>query len=82
MEIVPIEVIAFEPWVVLGVVFVLGLVLGPRGAPWRRRRWGLYAVGGYLLLTLALFAWFWPIYTAQVIPQSDWSNRMWFPSWI
>jgi dolichyl-phosphate-mannose-protein mannosyltransferase len=74
--------IAFEPWVVLGVVFVLGLVLGPRGAPWRRRQWGLYAVGGYLLLTLALFAWFWPIYTAQVIPQPHWSDRMWFPSWI
>ena len=30
--------IAFEPWVVLGVVFVLGLVLGRRGAPWRRRQ--------------------------------------------
>ena len=74
--------IAFEPWVVLGAVFVLGLVLGPRGASWRRRQWGLYAVGAYLLLTLALFAWFWPIYTAQVIPQGDWSDRMWFPSWI
>ena len=74
--------IAFEPWVVLGAVFVLGLVLGPRGASWRRKQWGLYAVGAYLLLTLALFAWFWPIYTAQVIPQGDWSDRMWFPSWI
>jgi dolichyl-phosphate-mannose--protein O-mannosyl transferase len=74
--------IAFEPWVVLGAVFVLGLVLGRRGASRRRRQWGLYAVGAYLLLTLALFAWFWPIYTAQVIPQPDWSNRMWFPSWI
>jgi dolichyl-phosphate-mannose--protein O-mannosyl transferase len=74
--------IAFEPWVVLAVVFVLGLVLGRRGAPQRRRRIGLVLVGSYLLLTLAIFAYFWPIYTAQVIPQPSWSNRMWFPSWI
>jgi dolichyl-phosphate-mannose-protein mannosyltransferase len=64
------------------VVFVLGLVLGSRTDSWRRRRVGLYVVGVYLLLTLALFAFFWPIYTAQVIPQSQWSWRMWFPSWI
>ena len=74
--------IAFEPWVVLAVVFVLGLVLGSRSASPRRRRVGLAVVGGYLLLTLAIFAFFWPIYTAQVIPQPDWSARMWFPSWI
>ena len=74
--------IAFEPWVALGVVFVLGLVIGSASDSWRRRRVGLWVVGGYLLLTLALFAFFWPIYTAQVIPQSHWSWRMWFPSWI
>jgi dolichyl-phosphate-mannose--protein O-mannosyl transferase len=61
---------------------VLGLVLGRRGASPRRQRIGLVLVGGYLLLTLAIFAYFWPIYTAQVIPQPAWSNRMWFPSWI
>jgi len=74
--------IAFQPWVVLAVVFVLGLVLGSRDDSERRRRIGLSLVGGYLLLTLVLFAFFWPIYTAQVIPQGQWSARMWFPSWI
>lgn len=74
--------IAFEPWVVLSVVFVIGLVLGGQHASWQRRRTGLYAVAVYLLVTLALFAFFWPIYTAQVIPQAQWSWRMWFPSWI
>jgi dolichyl-phosphate-mannose--protein O-mannosyl transferase len=74
--------VAFEPWVVLAVVFVLGLVLGRRTDPERRRRRGLYVVGAYCLLTLAIFAFFWPIYTAQVIPQSQWSLRMWFPSWV
>jgi len=74
--------IAFEPWVVLGVVFVLGLWLGPRTASLRRRQWGLAADGAFCLVTLALFAFFWPIYTAQVVPYSFWSAHMWFPSWI
>jgi len=74
--------VAFEPWIVLAVVFVLGLVLGRRTDSWRRRELGLYAVGAYCLLTLALFAFFWPIYTAQVIPLSQWQLRMWFPSWV
>jgi len=74
--------VAFEPWVVLAVVFVLGLALGTRTASRRRREVGLYAVGAYCLLTLAIFAFFWPIYTAQVIPQAQWSLRMWFPSWV
>jgi dolichyl-phosphate-mannose-protein mannosyltransferase len=74
--------IAFEPWVVLAVVFVLGLVLGTGSRSRRRRQVGLAVLGGYLLVTVALFAFFWPIYTAQVIPQPQWSARMWFPSWI
>ncbi len=74
--------VAFEPWIIFAVVFVLGLALGRRPDSWRRREIGLYVVGGYCLLTLAIFAFFWPIYTAQVIPQSQWSLRMWFPSWV
>jgi dolichyl-phosphate-mannose--protein O-mannosyl transferase len=74
--------VAFEPWIIFAVVFVLGLVLGPATATRQRRQIGLAVVGAYCLLTLALFAFFWPIYTAQVIPQDQWSARMWFPSWI
>ena len=74
--------IAFEPWVILAVVFMLGLALGPPGASARRRRIGHLVVGAYLLLVLANFAFFWPIYTAQVVPYSFWRLHMWFPSWI
>lgn len=66
----------------LSAVFVLGLLLGPAEASIRRRRIGLLVVGGYCLLTLALFAFYWPIYTAQVIPYPSWRLRMWFPSWV
>jgi dolichyl-phosphate-mannose-protein mannosyltransferase len=75
-------VVAFVPWVILTCVFVLGLVLGPVGASVRRRRVGLVIIGAYCLLHLAIFAFFWPIWTAQVIPYSQWRMRMWFPSWI
>lgn len=74
--------VAFEPFIILGCTFVLGLVLGSAAASPRRRRYGLVAVGAFLLLAFGVFAFFWPVYTAQVIPQSHWQWRMWFPSWI
>ena len=35
-----------------------------------------------LLFTLALFAFFHPVYVADTIPYEHWRWRMWFPSWI
>jgi dolichyl-phosphate-mannose--protein O-mannosyl transferase len=74
--------VAFEPWVVLAIAFGAGLFVGRREAgPERwRRRW--LVVGGFLLLTLALFAFFHPVYVADTIPYEHWRWRMWFPSWI
>ena len=74
--------VAFVPWVVLGVTFCLGLVLGGRAASRERRRIGALVVGTYLLVTIALFAWFYPIYSGQVVPYADWLRLMWFRSWI
>jgi len=74
--------IAFQPYVVLIAIYVLALILGPATAPWPRRRRGLIIVGIYCLATLALFAFYWPIYTAQVVPYNFWRMHMWFPSWV
>ncbi len=74
--------VAFEPFVILGCTFVLGLALGPSTASWARRRRGAVAVFAFLALCLVVFAFFWPVYTAQVIPQDQWQWRMWFPSWV
>ena len=82
------------PFVVLALVHVLGLVLGPdpraaalRGgvrveAAVRRRRWGALVAGAVVVACVACFAFFWPVYTAQVIPYESWQRRMWLPSWI
>jgi dolichyl-phosphate-mannose-protein mannosyltransferase len=74
--------VAFVPWVVLSVTYVIGLVIGPPTASPRRRLVGVTAAGSYVVLCVVLFFFFWPIYTAQVIPYADWARRMWFPSWI
>ena len=73
--------VAFEPWVVLAVVFCIGLFLaGARDSV--SRRWRVWSVAAFLLAQLAVFAWNLPIHTAQVIPYGQWLARMWFPSWI
>ncbi len=74
--------VAFVPWVVLAVTYVVGMVLGPPTASPRRRLIGATVAGSYVVLCVMLFFFFWPVYTAQVIPYAQWAARMWFPSWI
>ncbi|HEX5534567.1 MAG TPA: phospholipid carrier-dependent glycosyltransferase [Actinomycetales bacterium] len=74
--------VAFVAFIVLGLTYVLGLILGPRKAPPRRRVIGAVAAGSVVVLAVLCFAYFWPIYSAEVIPYAQWHARMWFPSWI
>jgi dolichyl-phosphate-mannose-protein mannosyltransferase len=74
--------VAFVPWIVLTVTYVIGIALGPPTVSRIRRLVGGSAVGVYLVTTVAVFFFYWPIYTAQVIPYAEWARRMWFPSWI
>ena len=74
--------VAFVPWVVLSVTYLLALVLGRADASPRRRLVGAGLAGSYVLSCVLLFFFFWPVYTAQVIPYAEWARRMWFPSWI
>jgi dolichyl-phosphate-mannose-protein mannosyltransferase len=75
-------VVAFVPWVVLGLTFALGLLLGPRTASPQRRLYGAIAAGSVVVLAVLAFAFFYPILSAKVIPRGEWSARMWLPSWI
>ena len=38
--------------------------------------------GQPLVLAVLAAAWFYPVWTAEVIPQPAWRMRMWFSSWI
>jgi dolichyl-phosphate-mannose-protein mannosyltransferase len=74
--------IVFVPYLVMALTLCLGLIIGPAAAPAGRRATGAIVAGGYLLLTLANFAYLYPVLAAQVIPYSAWFQRMWFHSWI
>jgi len=74
--------VAFVPFVVLAVTYVLGLGIGGPAASPRRRQIGLLAAGIFVVASVACFAFFYPIYTAQVIPYRQWQLRMWLPSWV
>ncbi|MCK9900274.1 glycosyl transferase [Parafrankia colletiae] len=70
------------PFLVLGLTAMAGLALGPREASDVRRLTGALAVGVYTVAVVLLFAYFYPILAAEVIPYSSWRMRMWFPGWI
>jgi dolichyl-phosphate-mannose-protein mannosyltransferase len=74
--------IAFEPYLILGLVAVLGILLGRQSDPEQRRVTGLRVVGIFLGLCVVLSIFFLPMWTAMPIPL--WYTRLhyWFPSWI
>ncbi|UZX02379.1 phospholipid carrier-dependent glycosyltransferase [Arthrobacter sp. CDRTa11] len=74
--------VSFEPFLVLALVYCLGLVLGRAGDPPWRRRAGLYLVTLFLACVILLSAFFYPVWAAEIIPYQDWRFRMWMPSWI
>ena len=43
---------------------------------------GTVAVGVFLVFALLNFAWFWPIFTNQLLTRSEWLDRIWFHRWI
>ena len=48
-----------------------------------RRRVSLGAtLGAFVVLALLNFAWFWPIWTNQMLTHGEWLDRIWFSRWI
>ena len=74
--------VTFEPFMIIGIVLCLGLIIGPSRAAPGRRAIGAVAAGGYLVAVLLNLAYLYPIFTAEVIPYASWLSRMWFPRWI
>ncbi|MFC7458433.1 dolichyl-phosphate-mannose--protein mannosyltransferase [Brachybacterium sp. GCM10030267] len=73
--------VVFEPWLLLCLAYVLGLVIGPPGADAERRLAGGLFAGSLLVLIVLVSAFFWPIWTGQVIDLEQWRYRMWLPGW-
>jgi dolichyl-phosphate-mannose-protein mannosyltransferase len=74
--------IAFEPYLLLGLTFVLGLALGSRTDPPERREVGVAAVVGFLVLVLLVSAFFYPIWSGMQVPTWFWTSHHWLRSWV
>ncbi len=74
--------IAFEPFLLLGLTFVIGLVLGHRDDPRWRRQHGIRFVAVFLALATALSVFFWPLWTGMQLDYQFLRAHWWLPSWI
>jgi dolichyl-phosphate-mannose--protein O-mannosyl transferase len=63
------------PFLVLAVVYVLGALLGRPGT--ERRFVGSLVGGGYVVLVVLCFAYFYPVFVAQSMSYEEWNARMW-----
>ncbi|MDM4762112.1 phospholipid carrier-dependent glycosyltransferase [Galbitalea sp. SE-J8] len=74
--------IAFEPYLVLALVAVLGIAIGSRRDPRPRRTVGLASAGAFLVLAVALSVFYWPLWTAQLLPYDVLRLHWWLPTWV
>lgn len=70
------------PFLVLAITLAMGKMIGPSTAPSPRRTAGVIVAGSFFVLVLVNFAWFWPIWTDQLLTHSEWLDRVWFERWI
>ncbi|MGW6915436.1 dolichyl-phosphate-mannose--protein mannosyltransferase [Kitasatospora sp. NPDC054939] len=74
--------VVLVPFLCLAVAQMLGAMLGPPDCTPLRRRVGAAGAGLVVLAVMGCFLFYYPLYTAEVIPMSEWQDRMWFTSWI
>jgi dolichyl-phosphate-mannose-protein mannosyltransferase len=74
--------VAIVPFTVVAVTLLLGRLIGGARASDRRRMWGTAFAGAFVVLVMANFAWFWPIYTDELLTTPEWLQRIWFRIWI
>jgi dolichyl-phosphate-mannose--protein O-mannosyl transferase len=70
------------PFLVLALTLAVGRLIGPSREPTPRRTAGVVAAGSFVVLVLLNFAWFWPIWTGQLLTHREWLDRIWFERWI
>jgi dolichyl-phosphate-mannose-protein mannosyltransferase len=69
------------PALVLALTYGLRDLAEARLAGSQAHPWLPVAVG-FVVLSVGLFAFFWPVLTARPIGQQAWELRSWFPTWV
>ena len=72
--------VVYVPFLVMAVTLTLGSIA--RGLRNKPRSVPAAIIGGYLLAVVLAAWWFYPIWTAELIPYESWRMRMWLPTWI
>ncbi len=67
---------------VIACTLVMGKLVGHDRGPTPRRTVGVIVSGSFVLLVLLNFAWFYPIYTDQLLTHREWLQRIWFTRWV
>jgi dolichyl-phosphate-mannose-protein mannosyltransferase len=70
------------PFLAIALAVTMGYVIGPADATPTRRMVGTAVCGIYLMAIVVLFFYFLPLWSAQTIPYSEFTSRMWFTSWL
>ena len=73
--------IAFEPYLLLALTFVIGLVLGsPHDARWKRTG-GIRIVGIFFGIAVVLSIFYWPLWTGMQLDYWYLAAHWWLPTW-
>ena len=74
--------IVFLPYLLLGLVFVIGLVLGSaEDETWRRSR-GISLTAVFLVSAALLTVFWYPLWSATTVPFWFWMLHSWLPTWV
>ena len=73
--------IVFEPYLILGLVLVIGLILGRRTDSTVRRTRGVGVVAVFLFFVVLVSAFFYPVWTGMQVPEVFARLHYWLPGW-
>ncbi|MCU1535493.1 MAG: phospholipid carrier-dependent glycosyltransferase, partial [Glaciihabitans sp.] len=73
--------IAFEPYLILALVFVISQLLGARGDPPYPRERGARLVAVFLALAVVISVFFWPLWTGMQVDFNFIRLHYWIDSW-
>ena len=73
--------IAFEPYLLLAIAFVVSQLIGVRGQREDRRAVGMRWIAVFLVAAVAISIFFWPLWTGQQIDFKVMQLHYWIPSW-
>lgn len=74
--------VAMMPFLVLALVFALSEIAGRRTDPLERRQAGERTVIVFLVVTVLVSAFFYPVWTGMNVPYEFWLIHNWIPTWV